>query len=630
MDEKNIKYSPASGSEQKQPESGAALAGEQNTASSASCPSSSSGGCSSGGSSGEPASTGPSSGSFADSAPNLAAPTPSLGKRYSFKLISNAAAIPLYLVMEGILPRSLGPAAYGAFSYATGMFQYLLNFMDAGTSTCLFNALSKRPEEWGLLAFFWRIGLFILVITLLLASLCTLPSVAAEVMPGIPAWVIPLAALWAYGFWGVRILRGVNDALGQTVKSEKARTIAGLLACLALLALHFLNILTLPVLFAHQLVYLLGMCLAFKVIILENWGGWRKWRHAGQRAGQVAGQKNEAEDSAPDAEANPEQGRARAKSPWALAPEQRRAYRKKFITYSLPIFAQALVVALALMADRWLLQIFNGNVEQAFFSISQKVGFACFMFVSAMIPLLMREFAVAHAKEDFTTMGRLLQRFAPILYAVAVYFSAFVSLEAPTVVFIFGGSQFAAAVLAVQIMAIYPVHQGYGQLTQAVFYSSNRTKSLSKITILGCLTGFGASLVILLPTVMGGLGLGAVGLAAKTVIMQILVCNVTLFLCSRFIPLRLGRLLLHQALCLAVFLILAFISSASAEWLPFVFGPSAFGVQDFAGAVLGFCSRGVLYTGLCLLLVWVCPWLWGLNRQDLRFVFEQIKKLVGK
>ena len=609
MDEKNVKYPSGNASEQPPPKAAPALLAGQNPSSCA----------------------------------------PSLARRYSFKLISNAAAIPLYLVMEGILPRSLGPAAYGAFSYATGMFQYLLNFMDAGTSTCLFTTLSKRPEEWGLLAFFWRIGLFILVITLLLAALCVLPPVAAEVMPGIPGWVIPLAALWAYGFWGVRILRGVNDALGQTVKSEKARTIAGLLACLALLALHFLNILNLPVLFAHQLVYLLGMCLAFKVIILENWGGWRNWR---ARRGQ-----SEPEEAAPPAGPNATQSPnitqnlgapssqegssfepseynrsrgARLKSMWALAPEQRRAYTKEFIAYSLPVFAQALVVALALMADRWLLQIFNGNVEQAFFSISQKVGFACFMFVSAMIPLLMREFAMAHAKEDFEAMGRLLQRFAPILYAVAVYFSAFVSMEASTVVFIFGGSQFAAAVLAVQIMALYPVHQGYGQLTQAVFYSSNRTKSLSKITICACLAGFGASLFILLPQVMGGLGLGAVGLAAKTVIMQILVCNVTLFLCSRFIPLRLGRLLLHQALCLAVFLILAFISSASAEWLPFVFGPFAFGVQDFAGAVLGFCSRGVLYTGLCLLLVWVCPWLWGLNRQDLRFVFEQIKKLVGK
>lgn len=597
MDEKNAKYSPGNASEQKQPQAEAALPVERNTPSS---------------------------------------PTPSLGKRYSFKLISNAAAIPLYLVMEGILPRSLGPAAYGAFSYATGMFQYLLNFMDAGTSTCLFNALSKRPQEWGLLAFFWRISLFILIITLLLAGLCVLPPVAAEVMPGIPAWVIPLAALWAYGFWGVRILRGVNDALGQTVKSEKARTIAGLLACLALLALHFLNVLNLPVLFVHQLVYLAGMCLAFKVIILENWGGWRKWRQQGQKrqaaeaspTADHAGEENLALFHAEGGKARQEGGSAN--SLWVLERDQRRAYTKEFVAYSLPIFAQALVVALALMADRWLLQIFNGNVEQAFFSISQKVGFACFMFVSAMIPLLMREFAVAHAKEDYKAMGRLLQRFAPLLYAVAMYFSAFVSMEASTVVFIFGGSQFAAAVLAVQIMALYPVHQGYGQLTQAVFYSSNRTKSLSKITILGCLAGFGASLFILLPTLMGGLGLGAVGLAAKTVIMQILVCNVTLFLCSRFIPLRLSRLFLHQLVCLAVFLLLAFASNASAQWLPFVFGPSAFGVPDFAGALLGFGSRGVLYTILCMLLLLVWPWVWGLNRQDLRSVFGQIKKLAGK
>ena len=576
--------------------------------------------------------------------------TPSLARRYSFKLISNAAAIPLYLVMEAILPRSLGPAAYGVFSYATGMFQYLLNFLDFGTSTCLFTALSKRQRDWPLLAFFWRIAVLLFVLTLLFAGLCMLPQIGSQVMPGVPAWVMPLAGLWAFGFWGMRVLRGVNDALGQTVASEKIRTLAGVLACLALLVLHFFNVLTLPVLFVHQLVYLFAMIAAFKVIVLRNWGGWRGWTPWPPEPEASQNEASQPEASQPEARQNetscdeinkdeagkqyenvPAGNIKKIKFMLALSPEEHEAYRKEFASYSFPLFLQLVTVALALMADRWLLQVFNGNVEQGFFSISQKVGFACFMFVSAMIPLLTRELAVAHGKNDYAEMGRLLSRFAPMLYAVATYFSAFVCLEAATVVDIFGGQAFAPAVLAVQIMALYPIHQGYGQMTQAVFYASAKTRALSKVTAVSCLLGFGVSLYLILPPHYGGLGLAAEGLAGKTVLMQVLMCNFMLFMCSRFIPLCLGRLFAHQIICLALFLGLAWVATQAAQLSPWLFGLEAFGWQGLWGQLAGFASRGLLYSLLCLGLVLVFPWAVGVTRLDLKKALAfGLGKLAGK
>ncbi len=549
---------------------------------------------------------------------------PSLGRRYSFKLLSNAAAIPLYLVMEAILPRSLGPAAYGAFSYATGMFQYFMNFIDAGTSTCLFTTLAKNQRDWSLLAFFWRVVILFLIIILLISGLCMLPSIATRIMPGVPPWIIPLAALWAYAFWGVRLLRGINDALGQTVKSEKARTIAGILACIALLFLHFSGILDLPVLFIHQLVYMFGMIIAFKIIILENWGGWRNWNPEDKK-------ENASAENIPSNKKNTSLPcYSKIKKMLALSKEKQRIYIKNFLTYSLPIFLQSSIAGLALMGDRWLLQVINGNIEQAFFSISQKVGIACFLFISAMIPLLTRELSMAHGKKDLKAMANLLEKFAPILYAIAVYFSAFVSMESATVVAIFGGHEFAAAVLPVQIMALYPIHQGYGQLTQAVFYSSNKTKDLSKITTISCALGFGVSLIILLPSSVGGLNLGAVGLATKTVILQILVCNFTLFMCSRFIPIRIGRFFLHQLVCLIVLMFIAKVSNSAADLFPFIFSASPFGFNDLAGTWLGFFNRGILYTCLCLLLVFLWPWVWGLNRKDLKNIMNRIKNKTNR
>ena len=75
------------------------------------------------------------------------APETSLARRYSFKLLANILNIPIYLLMEAILPRALGTVAYGVYGYATGMFQYLMNLLDGGTSTCLFTNLAKRQKQ---------------------------------------------------------------------------------------------------------------------------------------------------------------------------------------------------------------------------------------------------------------------------------------------------------------------------------------------------------------------------------------------------------------------------------------------------------------------------------------------------
>ena len=522
---------------------------------------------------------------------NSGAGVPSLARRYAFKLLSNMVGVPLFLLMEAVLPRALGPAAYGAFSYSTGIFQYLTNFLDFGASTCLFTTLAKRRSEWPLLAFFLRLSLLILLLCLLFAGLCLLPPAAAWLMPGVPAWVMPFAALWAFATWGVRVLRGVNDALGQTVESEKARTIAGVLACVALLALHLAGVLSLPVLFVHQLVYLGGMILAFKVIVLE---GFRQ----------------------PDGKA----------PPLALAPEARRAYTREFVAYSLPLLLQVSIVTLTLTADRWLLQMFDGNVEQAYFSLSQKVGMACFLFVAAMTPLLTRELAVAHGRNDFAEMGRLFASFAPLLYAVAAYFSAFACLEAATVLNLFGGSEFAAALPVVQLMTLYPIHQGYGQLTQAVYYASARTGALSKITVISSLSGLFASLLLLLPREYGGLGLGAEGLALKMLLIQFITANVMLFMCSRFIPLPLPRLFSHQCICLGLFLGLAWGVGEAWQYITAAVGSSLLPLTGLPGLLVGFCLRGLVYSLAVALLCLAFPWLIGFSHAELKGLLGRFRR----
>ena len=49
----------------------------------------------------------------------------------------------------------------------------------------------------------------------------------------------------------------------------------------------------------------------------------------------------------------------------SLTRDQRLSYTREFSDYSMPLFVQALLSALALSAERWVLQWFDGSTQQA-------------------------------------------------------------------------------------------------------------------------------------------------------------------------------------------------------------------------------------------------------------------------
>lgn len=500
--------------------------------------------------------------------------TPTLARRYLYKLLANVASVPVYLVMEAILPRALGPQMYGNYSFATNLFQQLSGFLDMGTSTCFYNALSRRQHETGLIAFYLRVSLLVACISLGVAWLMQIPPVGGLLMPDVPGWLAPLAAVWAFLTWWGRVLRSMNDAVGATVPSEMSRTVIALLAVLALASLYWLDILNIYSLFGQQYAMLAATALGYWIVSKNAWEA---------RFGQ--------------------DGRFSLR----LDGKQARRYAGEFFAYSHPLFVQALLTFAMLSVERWLLQWFDGSTQQAYYALAQKVCIACFLFVSAMTPLIMREFSIAWGNKDMEGMGRLMQRFAPLLYAVAAYFSCFSAVEAGELVSLFGGEEFAPAVLPVQIMALYPLHQAYLQLASSVFHAAGHTRTTRNITMLDAVYGFAAVWLLLAPEEYFGLHLGAVGLACKTVGVQFITVNIQLYMASRLIPFSWLRNLAHQFWCLAVLLGLAF----GCHELTLLLG-----LGDATSLPRFLCS-GVLYTLAAGLALFLLPALAGLQRAEL-------------
>jgi len=178
-----------------------------------------------------------------DQATHQRPPQASLARRYMGKLLANIATVPVYLIMEAVLPRALGPQVYGNFNFSTSVFTQLTGFLDMGTSTCFYNALSRRQYEMPLVAFMAGFRRWYSSLPCSRASSCLSQGLGICFCPtcrsGTLRWRLSTAFCW----WGTRVVRSMNDALGLTVPGELLRSGVNLLGAIIILALFWFGFL---------------------------------------------------------------------------------------------------------------------------------------------------------------------------------------------------------------------------------------------------------------------------------------------------------------------------------------------------------------------------------------------------
>jgi O-antigen/teichoic acid export membrane protein len=249
------------------------------------------------------------------------------------------------------------------------------------------------------------------------------------------------------------------------------------------------------------------------------------------------------------------------------------------------------------------LQKFGGSEQQGYFGLSFQVGALCFIFTSAMTPLITREFSIAFSENNRQKMSELFHQYIPMLYSLAAYFCAFISITSEDVIQIFGGEEYANAKLAMMIMAFYPIHQTYGQLSGSVFYASGNTKIYRNIGLTFMVLGLPVVFYLIAPTSFYGLNLGATGLAIKFVLIQVIAVNVQLHFNAKFLNIELGYFLKHQVVSVLVLIALSYIADYSISYLNY-----------FNNVIVSFILKGLLYTTLVGLTAWYKPTIYGIER----------------
>ena len=508
----------------------------------------------------------------------------SFSKRYFFKLLTNLVGFFMGIISQAIIPRSLGPGSYGDFSFLTNFFTQVVGFFDMGTLNCFYTKLSQRPKEHKLVVFYaYFLSLACLCVIIFLGAV-RLSGMHVKLWPDEKMGYVYMAVFVSLLTWVVGVLNQMTDAYGLTVMAETGKALQKF-AVLIILVLLFLSAsLNLFTYFLYNYISLLSLMLVFLVVIRK---------HA----------------SDPFKEAR-------------LSFSKTRDYIHEFYGYTHPLVTYSLVIVVVGLLDRWLLQIFGGNIQQGFFGLSDQIGLACFVFTAAMTPLIMREFSVTYANQDIKAMKEIFRRNIPLLYSITAFISCFIAVNADKVTLIMGGGKFRGAVIPVALMALYPMIRTYGQLSASVFFAAGKTRLYRNIGISVMLVGIPVSYFLLAPKRFFGLEAGATGLALKTLITGFVGVNAQLYFNSKFLDLSFGRYVAHQVLSVIILLLTAWVATFTVSYLPLSVGNLT--------VISKFLVSGIFYTIIVAFTVYFFPVVFGLRQNDLARVKNFIKLPIKK
>lgn len=494
----------------------------------------------------------------------------SLKKRYSIKLFANIISALIGAIMVAIVPKALGPVAYGQFVYLQEFFTKAIGFLDMGSSIAFFTKLSARPSRKELITFYFIYSCVVLVLVFGFIFVSNIFGFIDAIIPDISTEYIYLGLFFGFFTWFTQIFIKISDAYALTVSVELIKVGHKVISLLLLLF------------FVYQLTFDLELFFHFHYIALISFMFIISWLFI--RKGIFRDIFNF------------------QFSIFNLS--------KEFISYCHPLVVYSIVGLLAGLFDIWLLQKVAGSEQMGFYGLAYSLAAMCFLFTSAMTPIITREFSKSYEQKDLETMRKLFYRYIPMLYSIAAYFAVFISVQSENVLMIFTDEKFKDAFLALVIMALYPIHQTYGQLSGSIFYATGQTRLMRNMALVT--TPFG---IIFTFAFIYVFDLGAVGLAYKMILIQFIGVNIQLYFNARFLKLDMKHFVWHQIYSIVLFVILALI-------------PTLF--ISFDSSLVEFLVSGFLYTILVTICAYIFPQVFATSKAEIKENLLRLKNVTKK
>ena len=495
----------------------------------------------------------------------------SLKKRYSIKLFANIMSAMIGGILIAIVPKALGPVQYGQFVYLQDFFMKIIGFLDMGSSIAFFTKLSAKHTRKELITFYALYSSAVLITTLLFVLAISKLGFSGTLLPEVPNEYIYLGLFFAFFTWLTQIFIMISDAYALTVSVELIKIGHKIVSLLLLLYFVYYTVFELTSYFYYQYIALSSFLLVIGWLFVKKGIFDRNILTKKFNFSQIV---------------------------------------KEFIQYCHPLVAYSIVGILVGLFDIWLLQTMAGSEQMGFYGLSYSLAAMCFLFTGAMTPIITREFSKSYAQHDLEQMRRLFYRYIPMLYSMAAYFAIFISFQSENVLAIFTDEKFKEAYWVLVIMALYPIHQTYGQLSGSIFYATGQTHLYRNIGIISSLIGLLLSIGLIYL-----LDLGGIGLAYKMIITQFIGVNIQLYFNSKFLGFDMKHFILHQFYSLLFFSLLAFIAS---------------NIIITEEPLSTFFVSGFIYTLLVIIFAYLFPQIFATTKDEIKSVLTKVLNVTQK
>jgi O-antigen/teichoic acid export membrane protein len=481
----------------------------------------------------------------------------SLKKRYLIKLLANLMAGGLNVAIFAIVPKALGPALFGQFVYLQDFFTKMIGFLELSSSTAFFTKLSANNNRIDLIQFYLLFSFMLLFVVVLLVTSIDFFNYNNKIFPTIDKEYIYLGLFFVFLTWLSRVFIKISDAYALTFSVESVKIMHRIITFLGLLWFVYYADFNLVDYFYYQIAsvfsFILIIGLLFKKKKIFNKGLLTKKINFKQ-------------------------------------------IFYEFRAYCSPLVVYATVGVLTGVFDIWLLQKIAGPKQTGFYGLAFGIIGVSLLFSSAMTSVITREFSKSYAKGDILEIAKLFKRYVPMLYAITTYFVCFVAVQSDVVLYLFAGSEYKDAYWVLVVLAFYPMHQVYGQLSGSVFYATERTKLFTKISMMPMLLGVGISFILIYI-----FDLGALGLAWKMIMSQFIGIVIQLHYNSIFLRLSSMYFFKHQALIFLIFLSIAFIANF---------------IDYHNNIIVNFIFSGMVYTLLIAVIIYFFPVILSVSKSE--------------
>lgn len=479
-----------------------------------------------------------------------------------------------------LIARGLNPSGYGDLMFLLGSFVAIRSLLDMGSSNAFFTFLSRHTQgrRFYLLYFFWLALQF--VITLLLVTLIIPDSIFARAWLGHNREIVVIAFFAAFMQQQIWLTVGqIGESLRKTVKVQLLNL------SIAIIYLVMVSILLITgsmsverILFLMIFQYAVATLIAYRFL---------KADHA--------------------------------------EPVERDAPLEQIIleywVYCKPLIVLSLVGFLYDFADKWMLQKFGGASQQGYFQIANQFSTISLLATTSILSIFWKEIADALAKHDYARVAMLYRKVSRGLVMLGAITTGLLIPWSEQIVHISLGDAYAQAWPVLAVMLLYPIHQSMGQIGGTMLLASGNTHRYMFVSMALTLASVPFSYLMLAPStgmLVPGLGMGAMGIASKIVLMNIVSVNILAWAIARYSGWKFDWT--YQVVGIPLMLGLGYLARmlVGLVW-------SLDGV-GWGGLIIPIAFACIVYAISVLSVVWLLPWLIGMEKDELQDLLGKLRK----